>query len=467
MKLALTVLYAVTILCVIFLERKSPTEALLWVLVLVCLPYVGMVLYLVFGSTVAIKLTAWVRKKRLHACYPERLHPETQLELGKFSETDAQVMRFNAAYNQSELASYEDYQIYVDGESHYRQLFADIRQAKECIYIEFYTIQNDRMGHAFAEALAKKAAEGVRVMVLCDFIANVSTPPRMFRELRQAGGQVIRVKPFLTHYRSHRKIVVIDHKISYIGGMNIGDQYANLGKKKNPWRDTQIRMTGRSCAAVLDGYFLTDWLCSVRRRDWEASVDYVERLPKNSGSSEKNLCQFIVGGVDTNRESVKMCYLSMIRSAKHSIRIQTPYFIPDASILDALKTAAAAGVEIELMIPGIKASFFLDPVTTYFSGQLLEFGAKIHKYNGYIHAKTMVIDEELCCIGSVNLDMRSLLVDDEICGVFYSDDLVGEYIRRYEADVQKSTGYTQQQYRSRSTAERFWEGFFLLFAPLM
>ena len=468
MKLALLILYLLMILAVIFAERKSPTEALLWVLVLVCLPYVGMILYLVFGSTMSIKLTAWARKKRLRQCRPD-LTPVSRPDASALglSEEDAQVARFNRAYNHSELASWDSYRIYTDGESHYRQLFTDIRQAKTCIYIEFYTIQHDRMGEEFVKILTEKAREGVRVMVLCDFIANVTDPPKMFRPLRQAGGRVIRVKPFLTHYRSHRKIVVIDHEISYIGGMNIGVQYANMGKKKNPWRDTQIRMTGSCCAAVLDEYFLTDWLCSIRRRDWDQTVAYLDSLPQCSHPLSDRLCQFIVGGVDTNRESVKMCYLSMIRSARHSIRIQTPYFIPDASILDALKTAAAAGVRIDLMIPGIKASFFLDPVTTYYSGQLLEFGAHIHKYRGYIHAKTMVIDDEICCIGSVNMDMRSLQVDDEICGVFYTDSLVQAYNAIYDRDIAACDPYTQEQYLTRSAMERFQEGFFLLFAPLM
>ena len=172
-------------------------------------------------------------------------------------------------------------------------------------------------------------------------------------------------------------------------------------------------------------------------------------------------------GVDTNKESVKMCYLSMIRSAKKSIRIQTPYFIPDTSILDALKVAAAAGVEIELMIPGIKASFFLDPVTTYYCGKLLDFGAKIYKYHGYIHAKTMVVDDELCCIGSVNMDIRSLEVDDEICGVFYNNSIVAEYSQIYDADILNCGLYTLEQFNARSTKERLLENLFLMFAPLM
>ena len=178
-------------------------------------------------------------------------------------------------------------------------------------------------------------------------------------------------------------------------------------------------------------------------------------------------CQFIAGGVDTSKESVKMCYLSMIRSAKESIRIQTPYFIPDASILDALKTAAATGVRIELMIPGIEASFFLDPVTTYYVGELLEYGARVYKYHGYIHAKTMVIDEELCCIGSVNMDMRSLMVDDEICGVFYENTFVKDYISLFREDINHCDPYSYEDFTNRGRKEKIMESIFLLFAPLM
>jgi cardiolipin synthase len=466
MKTLLLVIYILTILCVIFLERKSPTEAILWVLVLICLPYAGMVLYLIFGSTIAIKITAYARKKRLHNHTDPAPAALPELSPLPLSEEDKQVIRFNTAYNQSRLTCYEALRIYTAGEPHYRQLFADIAAAKECIYIEFYTIHPDLVGKALVDALTQKAREGVRVLVMCDFIANMGTPPKMFRPLKEAGGSVVRIKPFLTHYRSHRKIVVIDHRISYIGGMNIGRKYVNLDQVKTPWRDTQVRLEG-PCAEILDEYFLTDWLCSVHRRDRQQAAADVDALPEKTKQLNPNLCQFIVGGVDTNKESVKMCYLSMIRSAKKSIRIQTPYFIPDASILDALKAAAAAGVQIELMIPGVKASFFLDPVTTYYCGELLEYGAKIYKYHGYIHAKTMVVDDELCCIGSVNMDIRSLQVDDEICGVFYANPTVTEYSRIYDEDITHCEPYTLEQFHARTSGERFVESFFLMFAPLM
>lgn len=466
LKIILLIIYIATILAVIFIERKKPTEAMLWVLVMVCIPYLGVLLYLVFGSTTAIKLTSVVRRKRLSKRLPAANAPQDLLTGQNFSDEDLQVMQFNANYNNSPVTCYDDYKLFINGESHYRALFADIKEAKESIYVLFYTIHHDVMGEALVEALTKKAKEGVTVMVMCDFIANLSTPRKMFQPLIDAGGKVVRVKPYLTHYRSHRKIVTIDHKIGYIGGMNIGKQYANLAEKKNPWRDTQIRLTG-ACVTNLDAYFMTDFLCAVRQKDWEDMVKYMENLKLPPQHKSPNLCQFVVGGVDNDREAVKMNYLSMIRSAKKKIRIQSPYFIPDASVLDALKTATASGVEIELMIPGIKASFFLDPVTTYYAGQIMEFGAKVYKYHGYIHAKTMTIDDELCCIGSVNMDMRSLMVDDEICGIFYANNMVKDYIEIFENDIKNCDPYLYEQFLNRSRKEKFTECIFLPFAPLM
>ena len=455
------IFYISLILIVIFAERKRPTEAVLWVLVVVCIPYLGALLYLIFGSTIGIKLTAYMRKRRLKFDMQKQLLPKS----AKISSEDEEVIRFNAVYNRSELTCYDTADFFTNGKSHYIQLFNDIKRAKENIFVEFYTIHDDEVGNAFVEALTEKAKQGVEVLVLIDFIANISSPKSMFEPLKEAGGKFIRVKPYLTHYRSHRKIVTIDHKISYIGGMNIGKQYANLAKKKNPWRDTQIRLTG-SCTRILDEYFLSDWLYSIKRRDCEETLTHVKPMFQVRGPINKNLCQFVVGGVDTRKEGVKMTYLSMIRSAKSSIRIQTPYFIPDASILDALKTAAASGVQVELMIPGIKASFFLDPVTNYYCGQLLEYGAKVHKYNGYIHAKTMVIDGEMCCIGSVNMDIRSLMVDDEVCGIFYQNSLVNKYNSIYDNDILSTKPYTLEQFKTRTTWQKFEEAVFMLFAPL-
>ena len=466
MKWFFIILYILIILGVIYIERKNSTEAILWVVILLCLPYAGLVLYLIFGSTLGIKLTAYTRKKRLKDRYDKMEADTLEVRPEEVSEEDYQVMNFNRVYNNSILTYYEDGEIFTDGRSHYTALFEDIKNAKKSIHVEFYTIHHDMIGERFVKALEEKAKEGVEVIVMCDFIANLSTPNKMFEGLVRAGGKVKRLKPYFTHFRSHRKIVVIDSDISYIGGMNIGKQYANFHKVKNPWRDTQIRLTGQ-CAQVLESCFIEDWFCAVKNKELKQAQQMADRVFASDFRRGIYPCQIVMGGVDTEKEAVKMCYLSMMRSAKKSIRIQSPYFIPDESVLDALRTAAASGVQVELMIPGVKASFFLEPVTNHFCGQLLHYKAKVHKYNGYIHAKTMIIDDELCCIGSVNMDIRSLTVDDEICGVFYDNELVRKYNQIYDRDIENCKDYTLEEFQGRSRKDKIREGFFLLFAPLM
>lgn len=464
--LLLFLLYIIPILLVIFAERKSPTEVMLWVFVMLCLPYVGTILYLIFGNTVSIKLTAFIRNTRLKKRLPNLQRLALNVDETALSETDRQVAHFNWIYNRGALSCYETAKFLTSGKEHYEKLFEDIHQAQKYIFIEFYTIHNDFVGEELVKALAEKAKQGVSVLVLCDFIANLSTPRKMFLPLINAGGKVIRLKPYLTHYRSHRKIVTIDHRISYIGGMNIGKQYVNLHQKKTPWRDTQIRMVG-ACTSILDEYFLTDWLLAADRKDWNQTVAQLEKISMIQYQPTDKLCQFILGGVNNDKQSAKMCYLSMIRSAKKRILIQSPYFIPDSSILDALKVASASGVKVVLMIPGVKASFFLDPETNACAGQLLAYGAAVYKYRGYIHAKTMVIDDEICCVGSVNMDIRSLMVDDEICGVFYSNDLTMEYLRIFNCDLSNCDEYTLEDFEQRSCKERIAESIFLPFTPLM
>ncbi len=465
LKFFFILLYVLTILSVIFFERKQPNEALMWVLIVSCVPYVGLLFYLAFGSTSAIKTTRYFRSKRLQANLPP-LESCAERHIDTMGGIDADVARFNYHYNDAPLCVYDQAAFYTSGKIHYEQLFADIRSARESVYLEFYTIQNDGVGQALLSLLTQKQEQGVEVIVLCDFIANLSTPASLFRPLRQVGGTVKRLKPYLSHFRSHRKIVTIDRKIGYIGGMNIGSQYANGAKVKNPWRDTQVRLTG-DCVHALENEFLLDLSTALNGREFQRKYSNLRLREVNLPGNEKNLCQFVTGGVDNDKESVKMCYMSMIRSAQRQIRIQTPYFIPDCSILDALKTAAASGIKVEMMIPSVKANFFLDPITNYFSAEMMEYGAHVYKYNGYIHAKTMVIDDEICCVGSVNMDMRSLLVDDEICGIFYENGLVREYNAIFEEDLTHAKEYLPEDFAKRSAWTKLSERIFMLFTPLM
>lgn len=466
----LFIIWILLIISVIFLENKNPAEAVFWVVVIVCLPYAGVVIYLLFGNTVSIKLSNLVRKRRFTSQWRKIAYDSLRFyqsePSAELSNLDAKVIRFNRSYNDCRLTSCDEHVFYTNGLSHYRQLFEDIENAQDSIHIMFYTIHNDAAGKAFVSLLAKKAREGVKVWLMFDFLANLGSPPSMFHELAKSGGIVKRLKPLIHHFRSHRKIVVIDSKIGYIGGMNIGDKYAGRDKIKHPWRDTQLRLTGE-CICQLEEYFLKDWITALSKRQCVNISPELMKIPLKLRKGSGSPCQFIAGGVDNDKQSIKMAYLSMIRCAEKSIKIQTPYFIPDRTILETLQTVCAAGVEVEIMIPNIKSSFFLDPVTRYYCGEMLKVGARVYKYHGYIHAKTMSVDNELCCVGSVNLDMRSLCIDDEICGIFYGEDVVLRHCEIYRQDIKDCAEYTLEMFSARGLGSRFAERVFILAAPLM
>ena len=463
-------IWMVMIIGVIFVERKNPQETMLWALILVCIPYFGLLLYLVFGKTPGHKLTRVFRSVRFKSDWRKNVASKSTFEVHEcdtpLSETENRVATFNHNYNQTPLVAVEDYELLTDGNSHYKRLFSDIENAKESVHILFYTIHNDETGHALVDLLAKKAREGVTVWVMIDFLANIGSTPKMFKPLIDAGGRMHRLKPFLHHFRSHRKIVVLDSTVGYIGGMNIGDKYRDLDKVKTPWRDTQIRLTG-SCVSELERYFLTDWLNAIRKKHGDEVIEELAHIETRLVNTGTRPCQIVAGGAESDLQRVKMAYLTMIGSAKKKIRIQSPYFVPDATILEALRAAQASGVQVDLMIPAIPSSFFLEPVTLHYCKELLEVGARVFRYHGYLHAKTMTVDDELCCIGSVNMDMRSLCVDDEVCGIFYDKEMTEEHIAQFRHDKERCIGYTMMDYEKRSFMSHVGEQILLLFAPLM
>ena len=461
------------IISVVFLERKKQGEALLWVTILSFLPIYGILLYFIFGSTVGIKLAYKIRDRRLNERYRQMAVKQlTHLREERLSAAVSEenewnnLAFFNLNYSHSVLTTKNRVKILTTGMSNYKNMFSDIQNAKESIHILYYSIHNDEIGHFLIELLTKKAREGLQIKVLYDGFGSFMTPSGMFLPLVRAGGSVKRIKPTMTHYRNHRKIVVIDGLIGYTGGMNIGRKYINLDKKKKPWRDTQIRLEGDAVYA-LQYFFMYDWFYASAPSKVRLRKEQLAKLLPLHQIRDFLPCQIVGSGADTDEEYIKMCYLKMIMSAKKKILLQSPYFIPDDTILEAFKVAAASGTEIIIMLPKEKASFFLNPVTNYYISQLLNYGIKVYLYHGYIHAKTLSIDGYATCIGTVNMDNRSLKIDDEICAVFYDRAFTARHQRIFDEDLRHCEEMNYEAFRQRSRWERIKERFFLLFAPLM
>lgn len=461
------------IISVVFIERKKPGEALLWAVIIAALPAFGVVLYVAFASTIWIKITSAVRNEKLNKQQTQALLEQIEMMKNRrlpllegMNEKQQQNIRFNLRCSRSLLTQHNEVQIITSGKEKFKKMFEDMNNAEESIHVVYYGLHNDKVGEAFVDLLTKKAKEGVKVRVLYDGMGSVSTPKKFFKELQEAGGRALAIKSMLTHFRNHRKIVVIDGKVAYTGGMNVGKKYVGELKNKSPWRDTQIRVRGDG-AAILQSCFLYDWFYANPRK--KHGINETELLEMFPGHEIDNVlpCQFVASGIESENEIIKLSYLRLISSAKRRIVIQTPYFIPDESVMNALMVAVVSGVEIILMVPGKKSNFFLEPVTTYNIAKLLPYGVKVFKYNGYIHAKTMTIDDDITCIGSVNMDVRSLEIDDEIFGIFYDDEFNKTHSSVLNEDFKNCTELDYEAVKNRNIFKKFFERIWLLFSPLM
>lgn len=474
MKTLSILIYAINfilILSVIFIEHKKPAESLLWVLLLIIFPVLGFVLYMAFGFSFRYKMMMLTKKRRIECgnrkLFYNNLKNAKDYDIFKINtESEMQdIASFNLNYSRSRLLINNTADIIIKGSNKYKMLFSDIDNAKHSIHVLYFLIHNDSTGNEFIERLTKKAKEGVSVKVLYDGLSNINIPYKIFKPLTEAGGEVKRLKAYITHYRNHRKIVVIDGKIGYTGGMNIGDEYANISEHKPFWRDTHLRFEG-DAVYMLQYYFLYDWFYIANSKE-----KYLEKKIIMDYFPDHNIdaylpCQIVASGADYDCGHIKMGFLKMIYSAKQKIRIQSPYFIPNESIMEAIAIMASCGVKIELMVPS-KASYIITMTNNYYINRLIDYGVKVYLYNGYIHSKTLSVDGMVTSIGTANMDYRSMDVDDELTVFFYDKKFTQRHENIFESDKKNSVELNYEAFYKRSYIKKGIEKLCRLFAPLM
>ena len=480
----------ISIFSVVFLERKKPSDALGWIVIVIILPGLGILLYLMFGDTMSIKLQfRYHKNKKL-----EKLVDE-ELEIQREEIESNQLLIYHPSYdyykdiilmlnNQSKsICSFDnDVQVLVNGQEKYPILFEEIKNAKESISIAYYIISNNQVGWDFLDLLIEKAKEGVEIRLLYDFFGaffiHYNRKKNYIKKLKKVGVQVYRFLPsaisslYRINYRYHRKIVIIDGVIGYTGGINIGDEY--LGKRKTctPWRDTHLRMQG-SCVTDLQLQFLKDWnlvqshLNRFKRKPF-LPEHYLHLLKDPIHSSDLNQAVQIVNcGPEEPGEEIKDSYIKMINKAREYIYIQTPYFIPDDSIMTALRLAINSGVDIKIMIPGVPDKKTVYGATLSHSSDYLQLGGEIYLYKGFIHSKSIVVDDFVTTIGTTNIDVRSFALDFETNVFIYDEDFAKENKEIFIKDMQNSTKYSYQDYKERPIFKRALDTIFRLFSSLM
>lgn len=461
---------------VIFQEKRDASSTWAWLLVLFFIPLLGFVLYSLLGQNLSrARLFQWEDKQKI-GIEQELEHQLTNLRAGSFhfcneaTRDSRDLIYMHLLNNDAVFTSDNSVDIFTDGRQKFERLLNDIKQAKHHIHLQYYIIKKDNLGRQIRDILIEKAKQGVKIRVLYDELGSRGLTKRFFNELRKEGGEVEVFFPsklpllnLRLNYRNHRKLVIIDGKIGYVGGFNIGDEYLGLNPKFGYWRDTHLRLQGTAVLAI-QTRFIMDWNQASHRHD----ITYHPSLfPANEGQGNVGM-QIVTSGPDSEWSQIKNGYIKMISLAKNNILIQTPYFIPDASLLDTIRIACLSGVDVRIMIPNKPDHIFVYWATLSNIGELLKAGAKVYIYdNGFIHAKTIVIDGEISSVGTANIDIRSLSLNFEVNAFMYDAEIAETLTHHFEQDVTLSKELTFEQYQKRSKWIRFKESISRLLSPIL
>lgn len=454
---------------------------MMWIIVLYFIPVIGLLLYIFFGQNYR-KSKIFNRKNLKDLKYIDRLMKQQLLMLRKnkklegFPESFRKIMILLLNNSKALLTEFNTVEIYYTGEKTFDAIKKALLSAKNHIHMEFYIIMDDKIGNEIKDILIEKAKQGVKVRVIYDDVGSWSLSKKFIRDMRKAGCQI---EPFLKvafpilsnklNYRNHRKIVIVDGEIAFMGGINIADRYID-GGKFGYWSDAHIQVRGESVRS-LQAIFLVDWYfvskeILIRRRDiYFPSIDRVEWEKLN----RKLLIQVITSGPDSDWAGIMQAYFAIINCAKRHIYISTPYFTPNESILTAIKTASLAGVDVRLMIPEKSDSKLVYWSTLSYISDLLSAGVKIYLYNkGFNHSKFITVDGNLIAIGSANIDMRSFDHNFEVSAIIYDSNIANEAERNFQKDIQNNSyQVTLEKWEARPGYHNFREGFARLFTPLL
>lgn len=461
---------------VIFLEKKDAGSTWAWLMVLYFIPILGFILYLLFGQNLTkSKLFEWDNRNKIGM--EQIINDQISQFRAKTFKPNNDIIANNKGliymllnYNNAILTGDNSVRIFTDGKEKFDALFQDIYLAKETIHLQYYIFKNDDIGKQLLLLLTVKAKQGVKVRILYDDLGSRSLRKRAFKDLLAAGGEVEAFFPsrfplvnFRMNFRNHRKLVIIDGKIGYIGGFNVGDEYLGLNKKFGYWRDAHLCITGSSVHSI-QTRFILDWNQASHRHN----ISYTPDLFPPVESEGKIGIQIVSSGPDSEWEHIKYGFIKLITSAKKSIWIQTPYFIPDDSLLDSLKIAALTGKDVRIMIPNKPDHPFVYWATYSHIGELLRTGAKVYIYdNGFMHAKTIIIDNQLSSVGTTNIDFRSFKLNFEVNAFLYDEEIAVSLTESFYNDLKVSRELTFTEYHNRSLTIRFKESISRLLSPIL
>ncbi len=473
---AILILYYIGVALLIFsilLDNRNPSKTLGYVLVLIFLPIAGVIIYFYFGRDYR-KRKLFSRKGMVDIGLLQEWKNEKEVVFEESFSTQfvdeqhkiiSKLLQNNYAY----LSTNNYLKILRNGEEKFKDLITCLESSAHHIHLEYYIIEDDPLVASIMDVLKKKAQEGVEVRIIYDDVGSSKLKHRFIKDLKSHGIEIypfMKVRfPFLTsnaNYRNHRKIVIIDGNIAFTGGINLSVRYLNNDASKTYWRDTHLRLDGE-CVQQLQIQFLLMWRF-VSDIQLPIQISYFPVLPTYT----KAAVQIAFSGPDSDWASIMLAFFKAISIAKKQVLITSPYFIPNDQILIAIQSAALSGVEVKVLIPGNSDSKIVQSATMSYCKELLSAGVKVYLYNkGFIHAKTIVVDNSIATVGTTNMDYRSFNINFEVNAFIYNKEIANELTEQFEDDLKGATELKLNRWEKRPFTKKVIESFSRLLAPLL
>jgi cardiolipin synthase A/B len=475
------VAYTIVLIFVCFriiLDTRSITKSLAYLLFAIFVPFAGIIFYFLFGinyRTRKMYSKKLIENDELSARLNKQIYQYSKKTL---DESDA-VVQSNKELafmllkeTLSPLTANNSVKLLVNGENKFPEVLKALKEAKNHIHLEYYIYEDDVIGREIEQVLIQKAKEGVAVRFIYDDFGSRSIRRTLARRLNENG---VKAFPFLRiyfialanrlNYRNHRKIIVIDGKTAFVGGINVDDRYINNNKNKTFWRDTHLRIDGPGIQ-YLQYLFFCDWnFCA----DEKLHPDQYFFPPESAlPVIDKKIVQIAASGPDSGAPAILFSILQAIGLATKEILITTPYFIPGDGLLDALTIASLSGVKIKLLVPGISDSILVNAAARSYYIDLMRRGVEIYLYNkGFVHAKTMVTDSKIAMVGTANMDSRSFDLNFEVNAIVYDSGIAGELREIFYDDLKDAEKIDLVAWRKRPVYKQFFEKTARLVSPLL
>lgn len=458
---------------IVVLESKNPEKTAYWLAIFAVWPFFGLILYILLGrSPREAKL---FRLKHLPGSRLPQISSQQDDELSSrdifFQEGSTGSKRLARLILQSSFAPLSrnnQITVLTNGEEKFRALLHDLELAKDHIHMEYYIFHADQIGTDVQSILIRKAQAGVQVRMIFDGLGSRKLPKAFLHSLTEAGVEIGWFSPLLfpqvigtLNYRNHRKLVVVDGKIGYLGGINVGDEYLSRNPKYGFWRDTHLRLEGESVQTMQETFF-NDWYFITQDEIRE------ERYYPHLEPAGETLTQVIAGGPDSKQESMKELFFTILATAQKEILLTTPYFIPDESMTMALKSAALSGIIVKVLVQGKPDHRLPYLATSSYFDDLLNAGVEIYRYQkGILHSKVLAVDGQICIVGSANFDIRSFQVDFELSAMIYNSKLTKRLNQDFNRDLQDSIQLNRRDHANRPFWQKVLEANARLLSPLL